>query len=229
MKIPPDAWNTTELANATTRPVGPCCGPSSIRCRRTSPRSITSPVTFADLNAIADAQAVFADQEEVTDDRHEHALHGDGDAGGQQAGERREGARFRGERDADDRERDRPDHDSAHEQQLVPSPRLLHVVEYGALPQLAGGEHGAQQHEQQPHASRERLQRRSILRARRGAPAVEIVAVLLEQHAGFGQGHENRGRLRKEPRDRVVFVARGLELGRVARGRPCAELIAASG
>ena len=130
---------------------------------------------------------------------------------------------------ADDRERDRPHHDSAHEQQLVPSPRLLHVLEYGALPQLAGGEHGGQQQEEQPDASRERHQRRSILRARRVAPAVEIVAVLIEQHAGFRQRHQNRRRLREEPRDRVVLVARGLELGGVAAGRPRAERVAARG
>ena len=47
----------------------------------------------ADLHAIADPNAVFADEEEVADDRHEHALHRDGEAGGEEAGERDERAR----------------------------------------------------------------------------------------------------------------------------------------
>src|SRR5258708_12778423 len=37
------------------------------------------------LHAISDAYAVFADEEEITDDRHEDALHGHGNAGGDQS------------------------------------------------------------------------------------------------------------------------------------------------
>ena len=54
----------------------------------------------ADLNAIAGTHAEFADQEEVTDDRHEDALHGNCDTGRQQAREGRKRARLRREGDA---------------------------------------------------------------------------------------------------------------------------------
>ena len=44
----------------------------------------------ADLHTISDADAVLADQEEISDQRDQHALHRDCETGGDESGKRRE-------------------------------------------------------------------------------------------------------------------------------------------
>src|SRR5258707_12940325 len=62
---------------------------------------------FADnvayLYAIADAYAVFADEEEITDDRNEDALHGDCNAGGDESRAGRKAPDFRAKARSNDR------------------------------------------------------------------------------------------------------------------------------
>jgi hypothetical protein len=119
---------------------------------------MTSPVTLPICTAIAHPDAVFPDEEEITDDGDEHALHGYCDAGREEAGKRGERPQLRGEGEADNGHDQRPENDSAHQQQLMASPRLLHVAKHSASPRFRGYEHDCQQCQQYREAHSQRFQ-----------------------------------------------------------------------
>src|SRR5580692_3970621 len=88
------------------------------------------------LHAASHPNAVFPDQEEVTDDRHNHVLKGDGDSRGDQAGKRGNRSDFGNEsEDQDQGDRD-PNNDASHQEKLVTATRVVNVTKDGSPPEL---------------------------------------------------------------------------------------------
>src|SRR5215472_10213120 len=80
----------------------PACGPCAIAGNLHHVQAHQADVDHVsddpgNLNAVAHADPVLSDQEEIAGDGKDHVLQSDGDAGGEKTGKRRDGAQFAGE------------------------------------------------------------------------------------------------------------------------------------
>ena len=100
------------------------------------------------LHAIADAQSVFADQEEVSDDGDNYVLQGDCHTCSKQTGEGHSRSELGCERENDDYCNRDPEHNPAQQEKLVSATSVVNVAERGTAPNLSQDNHQADQHGQ---------------------------------------------------------------------------------
>jgi len=85
LNSPPEAWKTIRLAKSDDPPGG---SQGSLLIEFHEMHAHEAQVDHfadhrADLYAVSDPNAILSDQEEIPDDGYQHALHGDGEAGGE--------------------------------------------------------------------------------------------------------------------------------------------------
>src|SRR5215469_4420110 len=89
---------------------------------------------IANLDAIANPNSVFADQEKIGHDRHNDVLQGYGDARGDQSGKSYNRTHLRGERQENNHNNCHPHHHPADQKELVAAADVMNVAERCSSP-----------------------------------------------------------------------------------------------
>src|SRR6266542_3016600 len=141
---------------------------------------------IADLDPVSDADAVAADEEEISDDAEDHVLQGDGDASRKEAGKGGQRADLGGERDEDDEDHHQRDHNAAQQHELVAATLLANVAEDGTAPELGGSGDQQNGHEQGGDSHQQGTPLDHVGAFGFGVPGFQIVRGRVEQDVDLG-------------------------------------------
>src|SRR5262249_24588008 len=111
-----------------------------------------------DGDAVADTQAVAADQEKVRNDRYDHVLKRDCQAGSQESGVGGQRAELVDQPHDDCRSNDAGDYDAPQEEKLLAAPRVAHVAKGATAPEFRNDEND-QDCEDQPEGTDQQIAR----------------------------------------------------------------------
>src|SRR5215468_4363928 len=98
----------------------------------------------ANLYPVANSNSIFADEEEIADDRYDYVLQSNSDASSDQPSECSDGSQFSNECEQEHNADATPEDNLPHQHELITASRVMNVAEDCASPELANKEDRSQ-------------------------------------------------------------------------------------